>query len=554
MDSGCTNTTICKGKLMHGLRQAEKELDMHTNVASRVLDEEWFLGRFPSPVYFDEDRIANVLAMREMIAAGYCITMDTDFDNAFVVHCDGDRQMRFVNRKGVYVLEQLGVDVKPGAKETSAMYRRQLSSVNKQPHFKWICWTRDDLQDGNCSKEQGRIHSKTSQGCDGSKKCNVHTQCSKHQKSEEYVIRSGLIKNFPITEEAINHAEAIFGPDTSTLKGKSTRPTPKKTHDDFISPPEELYQHNRTITCSCIPMQNLNTGPVFEALDKIFRRYNKAGFHVKTIKCDQAFIPLTDDMLDDMGVTIDPTAAGDYEPTAEQNNRTLKERVRVALARLPYKVVPKVITECLGRRAAELLNVFPQKDSISSHFSPQQLIDNVNINYKSDMVAELGQYVHAIGTDSINSMEPRSIKTIYIEPTKGQLLPVTDQVIQRVEAWAAAKGDTFMKFFDKKRDLETFQDGNQIAGVDDTEQGYLEEAFDQDYEPEDEDELDFNLHGQFDDIDDSKRNELLVDADNDVDDMPELTVRFQGDDDYESDDDNLGDEEEEVIVANLDHH
>ncbi|CAJ1962820.1 unnamed protein product [Cylindrotheca closterium] len=153
------------------------------------------------------------------------------------------------------------------------------------------------------------------------------------------------------------------------------------------------------------------------------------------------------------------------------------------------------------------------------------------------MVAELGQYVHAIGTDSSNMMDPQSIKAIYIEPTKGQrighrvlnlntkkmisrpkvvVLPVTDQVIQRVEAWAAAKGVTFMKFFNKKRDLETFQDDDQIAGVDDTEQ----------------------------------------DADNDVDDMPELTVRFQGDDDYESDED-LGDEgyeEEEPIVADLDHH
>ncbi|CAJ1945707.1 unnamed protein product, partial [Cylindrotheca closterium] len=263
---------------------------------------------------------------------------------------------------------------------------------------------------------------------------------------------------------------------------------------------------------------NLKTDPVFDALDKIFRRYNKAGFQVKTIKCDRAFIPLTDDMLDDMDVTIDLTAAGDHEHTAERNNRTLKERVR--------------------------------KDSISSHFSPQQLIDNVNINYKSDMVAELGQYVHAIGSDSNNLMEPQSIEAIYIEPTKGQ-------VIQRAEAWAAAEGVTSMKFFNKKRDLETFQDGNQIAGVDDTEQGYLEEAFNQDYEPEDEDERDFNLRGQFDDIDDSKRNELLADADNDVNDMPELTVRFQGDDDYESDDDDSGDEgdeEEEPIVADLDHH
>ncbi|CAJ1945735.1 unnamed protein product [Cylindrotheca closterium] len=88
-----------------------------------------------------------------------------------------------------------------------------------------------------------------------------------------------------------------------------------------------------------------------------------------------------------------------------------------------------------------------------------------------------------------------------------------------------------MKFFDKKRDFETFQDGDQIAGVDDTEQGFLEEGFDQDYEPKDEDERDFNLRGQFNDINDSEREELLADADNDVDDMPELTVRFQGHDD-----------------------
>ncbi|CAJ1937058.1 unnamed protein product [Cylindrotheca closterium] len=100
-----------------------------------------------------------------------------------------------------------------------------------------------------------------------------------------------------------------------------------------------MYLNQRVLTCidttvrycSCIPVHNLKTDPVFEALDKIFRRYNKAGFQVKIIKCDRAFIPLTDDVLDDMGVTIDPTAAGDHKPTAERNNRTLKKRVGVAL-------------------------------------------------------------------------------------------------------------------------------------------------------------------------------------------------------------------------------
>ncbi|CAJ1939824.1 unnamed protein product [Cylindrotheca closterium] len=113
-----------------------------------------------------------------------------------------------------------------------------------------------------------------------------------------------------------------------------------------------------------------------------------------------------------------------------------------------------------------------------------------------------------------------------ISRPKVVVLPITDQVIQCAEAWAAAKGVTSMKFFDRKRNLETFQDDDQITGVDDTEQGYLvEEAFDQDYEPEDEDERDFNLCGQFDDINDSKREELLADADNDVNDTLFWEVR-----------------------------
>ncbi|CAJ1938813.1 unnamed protein product, partial [Cylindrotheca closterium] len=166
---------------------------------------------------------------------------------------------------------------------------------------------------------------------------------------------------------------------------------------------------------------------------------------------------------------------------------------------------------------------------------------------KQDVYAAHQKWPPTMGSNDNKSQE-MALKSTRTAPEHAQ---------EGLEATTRSNSTTLLTFFDKKRDLETFQDGDQIAGVDDTEQGYLEEAFDQDYEPEDEDERDFNLRGQFDDIDDSKRNELLADADNDVDDMPELTVRFQGDDDYESDDDDSddeGDEEEEPIVADLDHH
>jgi hypothetical protein len=108
------------------------------------------------------------------------------------------------------------------------------------------------------------------------------------------------------------------------------------------------------------------TTTVFKALDKILHKYINANFRVVKIKCDPAFIPLTNEILDQMGLIIDPTTAGDHEPTAERNNRTLKERIRVVVARLPYKAVPSMILELIASRVAELMKIFPAKGGISA--------------------------------------------------------------------------------------------------------------------------------------------------------------------------------------------
>ncbi|CAJ1956246.1 unnamed protein product [Cylindrotheca closterium] len=108
-----------------------------------------------------------------------------------------------------------------------------------------------------------------------------------------------------------------------------------------------------------------------------------------------------------------------------------------------------------SRRAIDCL-------SISSHFSPQQLINNVNINYKSDMVAELGQYVHAIGTDSNNSMEPQSIKAIYIEPTKGTTYWAPSAQPQYKEDDFPTQGRcTTQRFGDYESDDNSGDEGNE---------------------------------------------------------------------------------------------
>jgi hypothetical protein len=56
-----------------------------------------------------------------------------------------------------------------------------------------------------------------------------------------------VIKNCPMTVEDINIAENIFGPDMSSLKGKSTRCKPKPVRIDLIEILKELITKHHDI-------------------------------------------------------------------------------------------------------------------------------------------------------------------------------------------------------------------------------------------------------------------------------------------------------------------
>ncbi|CAJ1962202.1 unnamed protein product [Cylindrotheca closterium] len=191
--------------------------------------------------------------------------------------------MRFVNRKGVYVLEQLGANVEPGAKETNAIYHRQLSNLNNQPHFELSSNKQNGYAGLEMTSKMATVRKNKEGFTPRQVKAAMEARSAMHilnapsTKSLKYAIRSGLIKNCPITKEAINHAEAIFGPDASTLKGKSTRPTPKKTYNDFFSPPEELYQHNRSITV-CIDHMEIKNAKFLTCIDTTIGNEMKADY------------------------------------------------------------------------------------------------------------------------------------------------------------------------------------------------------------------------------------------------------------------------------------
>ena len=74
--------------------------------------------------------------------------------------------------------------------------------------------------------------------------------------------------------------------------------------------------------------------------DVILRKYNSAGFIIKTIHCDGEYHPIMDEVKDELNVDMNHANPLDHVPEAERNNRVIKEHMRVAHHQLLFKKSP----------------------------------------------------------------------------------------------------------------------------------------------------------------------------------------------------------------------
>jgi hypothetical protein len=91
---------------------------------------------------------------------------------------------------------------------------------------------------------------------------------------------------------------------------------------------------------------------------------------IRTLNCDGEFRGMMEKVEDDLDVNMNFTNAQDYVPQAEQNNRTIKERIRAAYHRLPYKAIPRIMVRYLVMIQTNQLNLFPVKGGVSPYYSP----------------------------------------------------------------------------------------------------------------------------------------------------------------------------------------
>jgi hypothetical protein len=331
------------------------------------------------------------------------------------------------------------------------------------------------------------------------------------------------IKNFPVTTEDVNNAKKLFGANMSSPRGKSTRRKSTPVRQDAIEIPEELISQNCKIDLcidimyvnkrgfmttinqtirfrSALPIQNRTHEEYFRVLDMVLQLYNSAGFHIKTIHCDGEFRAMMDKVKDDLGVCMNFTNALDHVPEAERNNRTIKERVRAAYHRLPYKALPRQLIRYLVQTQASQLNLFPAKGGISPYYSPRTILGLATLDSVKHCTVPFGAYVQANHeTNQTNSNASRTIDAIYLRPvnsmqgghelydlnsgrviTRARVtqIPVTDVVIKAIKRIAEDQGFKSLKFKNQKGAI--FHDADWIAGVDNDKNIQQEDDYDKD--------------------------------------------------------------------------
>ena len=102
----------------------------------------------------------------------------------------------------------------------------------------------------------------------------------------QWVVRSNMIKDFPVTLDDTNVAQGIWGKDIAALKGKTTRRKPEPVAMDFVKVPKELMKlHNNVFLTADIFF--VNKIPFFLSLSR--KIYFTAATHLKSRKVDEIY-------------------------------------------------------------------------------------------------------------------------------------------------------------------------------------------------------------------------------------------------------------------------
>ena len=230
------------------------------------------------------------------------------------------------------------------------------------------------------------------------------------------MIRSGSLKDCPVTVDDAKIAVKIYKKDIGALKGKTTRrPTPHVPSTSIIPIPKKLLSLHKNVTlCADIFFMDkiamfttcsrallfITTDfikdkklkeTILPCIKRINSMYRNRGFNVQEIHADGEFSGLTK-WTTNMGITMNVTSANEHVPEIERLIRVIKEHIRSIMASLPFVYYPTLMKKHLFQHVVTWLNMFPRKGGISDHLSPRTLVTGTTLTFKNYCRVPFGTY------------------------------------------------------------------------------------------------------------------------------------------------------------------
>ena len=401
LDSCSTTNLISNKNWLHDIHNDGTSISIRCNAGIIRLTHKGYFGSYPEPVWYNPHGIANIMSL-DNVAKYFRITMDTEADNAMLLHRDDGLTMKFIpNGKGLYHHNLITED--------GGMWTFITTVADKADKY-----THRAIQRARAAR---RFQ-------------NIIMRPGARQLMDVAVTH---LKGCPLTKVDVQAAEDIYGPNLGALKGKTVdRPNPHVPSGvDHV--PTSIMDVHHAVTLAIDIMfinkvaflvttsRNLKFGTV-EALSNrqittiiakvksVCQIYHHRGFRVTMILGDPEFEPIR--------VTfpqLNCCAADEHVPDIERYIRTVKDRMRSTYRMLPFKRVPRLVLIHLVKNAVFWLNALPASDGVSSVHSPRYLLTGRELEYPLHVRLEFGEYVQTHEKHG-NRMTDRTVGAICLGP------------------------------------------------------------------------------------------------------------------------------------------
>jgi hypothetical protein len=422
LDNQSTVDVFKTKSLLKNITNTDRTMTISCNAGKVVTNQVGELSGYGT-VWYQPTGIANILSLARVREKGFKVLYN-DQENQFqITKLDGTTHIFQQSPRGLYFLDTQdlhhGNTLLNVSEETTATNLEGVALINIVDDNKAKFSQRDYLN----AVEARKI---------------MHMIGRPSLQQFLHILDRNQLPNCPVTRRDALNAEAIFGTDVGSLKGKTVHRSsvpvqpilndlPAETmaaYKDVVLCADIMYVNkipffvtiSRHIHFSTVEMlHNRKSETVLNAIKQVNAVYQKRGFNITHMLIDGEFDCLRG-ALSALKITRNTATNDEHVPEIERFIRTLKERTRCVYNTLPFKSMPPRLLIEMVYASNFWLNCFPYPNGISDVLSPRAIVTGMSIDFIKHCKLEFGSYVQVHEAHD-NSMVPRTSGAIALRPT-----------------------------------------------------------------------------------------------------------------------------------------